>query len=241
MRDGRVMVRLIRGAGVLALTAACAVGWLCARQLYRATGSGPPVLLAGSAVQEFAQHSPPPAQAKERASPLIAQARSLEGYLNPPVPPKPPKPSAPKKNEVKSEPVPAIRPAQATPKFTVRATSYNETRPERSMVLIAEPGAEAARWVRQGERIGHFAIHEIRPGSVIYLAGAELQEMTLQRDVSPTVVASTGPDATPVPSSGPVAAAAMPDAPPLQPTGPSRRPSRRNRRTVGSARTIALD
>ncbi len=239
MWDGRVMIRLIRSAGLLALTAACAVAWLCARQWRDAGVSDPPVLLAAGVVDAFVQRGAAPAE--KRASPLIAQAQTLAGYLNPPAPPKPTEPPRPKKKEAKRAPVPAVRPVQATPKFTVRATSYNENRPEKSIALIAEPGEQSARWVREGERIGHCAIHEIRPGSVVYLAGQALHEMAVQRDPAPTAVASDRPGTGPGPSSRPRATAAAADPPARQPTGPSRRPSRGNRRTVGSARTTALD
>jgi len=239
MWDGRVMVRLMRSAGFLALAGACAVVWLCARQWRGGAEADPPILLSAGVVEAFVQRGPPPTE--KRASPLVAQARSLERYLSPLAPPKPAKPPSPKKQEVKREPVPAIRPVQATPKFTVRATSYNESRPEKSIALIAEPGGQAAHWVREGERIGHFVVHEIRPGSVVCLAGEKLQEMTLQRDPAPTAVASGDGSTGPGPSSRPRATAAASDAPALQPTEPSRRPSRANRRTVGSARTMALD
>jgi len=233
------MIRLIQSLSVLALIGTCLVVRQCARQWHQGIGSGAAILLEASAVQTFAECPARRPQTKERISPLVAEAEALARYLNPPQPPRPPVPA---KKQARREPVPAIRPARATARFTVRGTSYNESRPETSMALIAESGAEAARWVREGERIGHFTIHEIKPGAVVCLAGADRLEMALQRDPEPTPAISNDCRLAASPSSSPTAAAAAVTAVPSAcPTGPLRRPSRRNRRTVGSDRTMALD
>jgi len=230
------MIRLLNILSIIVLAAACSVAYACARQWSRPGVSDPAVLSAASALQTVSERSSLGGATRERASPLVAQAEALARYLKPPPAPAP-KPPMPKKAPVQRAPAPAIRPVQATPKFTVRATSYCETRPEKSMALIAEPGAEAAYWVREGQRIGHFAIHEIKPGAVIYLAGEELRELAVARDAADTVVAGTnhlGPGSSP-------SATAVTKPPAGDSAGPSRRPNRRHRRTVGSDRNRELD
>ena len=41
------------------------------------------------------------------------------------------------------------------------------------MALIAELGAAdgSERWVKEGVRLGHFVIHEIRRGAIVYRDG----------------------------------------------------------------------
>ena len=55
-------------------------------------------------------------------------------------------------------------------KFTLEGTSYYEKQPERSVALIAEPGSPEQNqyWVKEGERLGHFVIHRIRHGVIVY-------------------------------------------------------------------------
>ena len=228
------MIRLIQSLGVLALLAACGVAYLCARQWSSRVDGAAALLAEVGPVKAFLERGAPAEEVGEQASPLVAQAEAFAAYLNPPAPPL--KPSPAKKKVAEREPVPAVRPVQATPKFTLRATSYSESRPEKSMALIAEPGDKAAYWVREGRRVGHVTIHEIKPGVIVVQAGNELHEMMLVRD--PTPILAAGDDRVNL-SSGPRAAATS-DMPIPSVTQPSKRPTRRSRRTVGSARSMAL-
>jgi hypothetical protein len=55
------------------------------------------------------------------------------------------------------------------------------------MALIAElgSGAGSERWVKEGAQVGHFVIHEIRRGAVVYRDGDNLREMAVERGASP--------------------------------------------------------
>lgn len=50
------------------------------------------------------------------------------------------------------------------------------------MALISEPGLGGGleRWVKEGDQVGHFVIHEIRRGVVVARSGDRLQEMTVE-------------------------------------------------------------
>jgi len=64
------------------------------------------------------------------------------------------------------------------------------------MALISEVGSldGSERWVKEGSQVGHFVIHEIRQGAIVYRDGDQLREMvvdiaagsrSLVRDIRP--------------------------------------------------------
>ena len=118
-------------------------------------------------------------------APLIVQAEALAAYLNPPQGPH--RPLAPVVTSDAAPPAPAIRPAAPSVKFRLHGTSYYPNQPGRSMALIGEVGAAegSERWVREGTQLGHFVIHEIRRGAIVYRDGENLREMAVERSASP--------------------------------------------------------
>ncbi|MGE5294212.1 MAG: hypothetical protein ACM3VT_05235 [Solirubrobacterales bacterium] len=171
----------------------------------------------------------------ERLSPLITAAQGLAANLLPPPPVR-------EKTAVQDAPkpgAPVVRPPTATPQFKVRGTICAGPS-EKSIALIWEPGvSNAGRWVKEGTQLGHFVIHEIRPGSVVYLDGDKLCEMAIERETTPaatTVVATAaGVPTTNLPekSAG--------NTRPAQTTNRSKRPTGGNGFTVGSPRTSTLN
>lgn len=228
-----MMIRLIHTLGVLALAAAAVVGVLCARPFLSPSREFSGILAAPSALARFNESVGPLRDREERVPPLVAQAQTLALYLDPPPPPGPPRPMA--KKPVAPEPPPPPRPAQTSPKFKVLSTSCSETNRARSIALIAVPGADA-QWMREGEQVGHVVIHEIRPGTVVCLAGEQLCELSVETEVASPSLAGAGGSAL---SSAPRSAASA--VPAGHSTGPSRRPTRRSSRTVGSNRNRILD
>ena len=95
-------------------------------------------------------------------SPLVKQAGSFALYLNPP------KSKAPR--PVKGRTGAVKRPPAATPKFKVIATSYYKGRPELSIAMIDEPG-KGHSWVRQGGKVGHLFVEQIKDGVVVVKDG----------------------------------------------------------------------
>jgi len=127
-------------------------------------------------------------------APLIVQAEALARYLNPPK--SPDQPSAPAPTASSTPLVPPVRPAAPSAKFKLHGTSYYPNQPDRSMALIAELGAAAGsgRWVKEGAQLGHFVIHEIRRGAIVYRDGDDLREMAVERSASlPSLVRDLRP------------------------------------------------
>ncbi len=79
--------------------------------------------------------------------------------------------------------VAAVRSTESKPKFVLAATSYYQTRPEKSMALVLEPGS-GYRWVKQGERVGHFVVEIVEPGLIAYRNGDQLLEMAVNTDIT---------------------------------------------------------
>ena len=121
---------------------------------------------------------------REKNAPLVVQTQAFAAYLN--------GPDEQEKKEVvatgRGSPrniakVPKIR-VVPTAKFKLEGTSYYPNQPERSIALIAEPGSaeENQQWVKEGERLGHFVIHKIRRGVVVYRdQNEQLHEMSIER------------------------------------------------------------
>jgi hypothetical protein len=81
-------------------------------------------------------------------------------------------------------------------KFRLCATSYYPNQPGRSMALIGELDAAEGneRWVKEGTQVGHFIIHEIRRGVIVYRDGDNLREMAVERRASlPSIVRDLRP------------------------------------------------
>ena len=227
------MIQSLNMLSVLAIVAAGCILALCADQWSR---SGPEVQqLPGQsgALQTFMQNQGKTSEDDKKLSPLVAQAQAFALYLNPA--------AAPVKQMVGQkapEPAPVVRPAAPSPKFKVLGTSYFADDPKRSMALIQEPGAtDNGQWVKEGAQVGHFTIHEIRPGSVVYMAGEKLCEMDIEEQEATYTATVAGSDqpASPSPQT------AIDSPRPTSPVGRPKRPTGGSSPTVGSARTAALN
>lgn len=99
-----------------------------------------------------------------KVSPLVKQAMGFSLYLNPPRKPSVPKPA---RTQVARTPAPITEaPVVFSTKFTLIGTSYYASRPDLSLAYIDEPG-KGMHWVRQGARVAHLLIQEVKDGSVI--------------------------------------------------------------------------
>ena len=186
-----MMIRLLYLWSISAVVTACGVVGLCAWEWDWADAEQEEFLHAPGAVERFRETAGQrEGRGGEKASPLVAQAKALASLLNPP-------PVAEKTSEVlpfvpagqeRSRPVPAARLTGGTAHFKLRATSYYPDQPGRSMALIAEPGGVEGqeRWVKEGAQIGHFVIHEIRRGMIVYADGEQLREMAVERGTACT-------------------------------------------------------
>jgi len=185
------MVRSFYIAGIVSLLATCGVFGLWARQRYLADPQRETLLQAPSAVQRNAEKVGERAhEDAEQVSPLVAQTDIFASYLNPARPGEERILETPPVVETKLEPpapMPLVRPAAASAKFTLRATSFYSSQPGRSMALIAEVGSAegSERWIKEGSQVGHFVIHEIRQGAIVYRDGDQLREMTVDVAAGP--------------------------------------------------------
>jgi hypothetical protein len=117
-------------------------------------------------------------------SPLVAQAKLLASILGPPKSPE--KPTLPASGADSTPSAPTVRPAAASVRFRLFGTSYYPNEPGRSMALISEIGSGESeeRWVKEGTQVGHFVIHEIRRGMIVYRDGEQLREMAVEHGAS---------------------------------------------------------
>jgi hypothetical protein len=120
----------------------------------------------------------------EKESPLVVQASAFAAYLNGPVvQEKKEVVTTERKNPRNVAQAPKIR-AVPSAKFKLEGTSYYPNQPERSIALIRTAGSneDNPRWVKEGERLGHFVIHRIKRGTVVYKdENEQLHEMSIER------------------------------------------------------------
>jgi hypothetical protein len=169
------MLRALQALSVLALISAGLVWGLCVPRGLRAD---PQIekFLASSAVDRFKEAGSSTHDGGDQTPPLVQQAETFAMYLNPPQPPKPREALAVISSLKQA--IPAARPAEPTPKFTLVATSCYRSTPEQSMALVAEPGG-GSRWVKQGAHLGHFVVEKVERGMIVYRDGDQLREMVL--------------------------------------------------------------
>lgn len=112
---------------------------------------------------------------EEKSSPLVALAQAFALRIDPPPPPPPPKPDKPvappkelARNKV-NPPIPTPK-VQTQMKSDLLATVVYESFPTRSLALLKTTGNKQ-EWFRQGEKVGHLEIQEIRDGSVVFTQG----------------------------------------------------------------------
>jgi hypothetical protein len=188
------MARLFYILGVCAMLAAGGVLGLWLKGRGRAHAELEEILSRSDAIQRFRAEGSGPGLHPTKDPPLLVQAQALAQYLNPPKALD--KPSAPVLAANAAPPVPTIRPAAPSAKFTLHGTSYYPNQPGRSMALIAELGSDPGneRWVKEGAQVGHFVIHEIRRGVIVYRDGDTLREMAVEHSASlPSIVRDLRP------------------------------------------------
>ena len=111
-------------------------------------------------------------------SPLVVQALAFANYINPPPVRVTAKPEPGPQPPVGPTSPPRPDPPPPPPKFNVVATSFCESRPEMSLVLINEPG-KGAHWVREGAKIMHLTIERIKEGAILVNGGDKTYPMAV--------------------------------------------------------------
>jgi len=215
------MIKTIYTLGVLVLAMAGTVFVLSVPVWSQQDRKAGDVLAYPSAIQRFRdENDAGSAIAQGESSPLIEQSRILAAYLDP-VPPArdDAAPVAHIGVPETSPTAPSVRPAAPSVRFKLCGTSYYPNEPGRSMALISEVGSPEGdeRWVKEGTQVGHFVIHEIRRGMIVYRDGEQLREMAVEHGASvPSLVRDNRPGSLQVSS-----AADNPAAVVSSPAGPN--------------------
>ena len=178
------MVRILQIFCVLICLLTGAILALCVHDLGHEDPAVKSICIQPSVLQRFEDLRSRRDTLTEKNAPLVVQAQAFAAYLN--------GPAVQEKKDVvatgRGSPrniakAPKIR-VVPTAKFKLEGTSYYPNQPDRSIALIAESGStdENPRWVKEGERLGHFVVHEIRRGVVVYRdENEQLHEMSIER------------------------------------------------------------
>lgn len=167
------MVKILRIASYV-LTAAAAVALLVLVVFgTRGNAEMQAFLEREGVVERLKAQSQETPEQKDTVSPLVNQARAFALRIDPPPPPPPRREAPPRTETVRqpSRPEPERAPSPPTPprvtaRYELLATAHYPDRPDQSLALL-KPTTGSTKWHRQGERIGHLEIHEIRQGSVV--------------------------------------------------------------------------
>jgi hypothetical protein len=122
-------------------------------------------LKSPGAIEKFKKAKGAKVKTGDQVSPLVKQAALFALIINPPPPAPTPRTRAkapPVARKVDSIP----DPIRSTAKFSLIGTSYYASRPELSLAYIDEPG-KGLHWVRQGSKVAHLVIEEVKNGSLI--------------------------------------------------------------------------
>jgi hypothetical protein len=158
-----------------------------------------------SVIERYRQARGGKAQPDVETSPLVAQAMKFANYINPPKPVVVGRQRGPKvPTGTKPPPPPPVEPPVTSAKFKVVATSYYESRPDMSLVLIDQPGP-GLRWIREGAEVMHLTIERIKEGAIMVrggqgvfeLAVPKVREVNLIDDGSPSASAGSLPASVP--------------------------------------------
>lgn len=178
------MMRIAQIFCVLICLLTGAVLALCVHDLERVDPEVQRICEQPSIQQKFEELRSQQDTLTDKESPLVVQAQAFAAYLKGPV-------VQEEKEVVVAERKPLGNITQApkirivpTAKFKLEGTSYYPNQPDRSIALIQTPGSndDNPRWVKEGERLGHFVIHKIRRGVVVYRdENEQLHEISIER------------------------------------------------------------
>jgi hypothetical protein len=132
------------------------------------------ILQSPSAIEKFKTgSSKTSSQKNKQVSPLVTEAKSFALYLNPP-----PKPEPKQKPATKSKPKTKAKEPKTpvSAKFKLIGTAYYPLSPKTSMALVDQPG-KGLSWIRQGEKVEHIILEQVKDGSIIIQEGNRTREM----------------------------------------------------------------
>ncbi len=161
------MIKTLRITTIIA--ALLAVGLLAFPVVYGYRGDEEieKFLKSPGAIERFNKAKGAESKTGNQVSPLVKQAALYALIINPPRPPTPERPKTKLPPVTPTNQITKIEPDRiVTTKFKLIGTSYYASRPELSLAYIDEPG-KGLHWIRQGEKVAHLLIKEVKDGSLI--------------------------------------------------------------------------
>jgi hypothetical protein len=142
-------------------------------------------LKAPSAIDKFKKLAKTTDQDQDQTSPLVEHAKAFALRINPPKPVKPKSVKTSKKKRVAKgkgkSPAPKPK-APVRAKFKLVATCRYDEQPQQSLALLDRP-PQGVKWFRQGDKVGHLTIEQVKDGSIICSDGQELFVPTIKKKV----------------------------------------------------------
>jgi len=160
------MIKTLRITTIIA--ALLAVGLLAFPVVYGYRGDDEieKFLKSPGAIERFNKAKGAKSKTGNQVSPLVKHAALFALIINPPPTPAIKRPKTKLPPVTPGEITKIEPPRVVTTKFKLIGTSYYASRPELSLAYIDEPG-KGMYWVRQGEKVAHLDIDEVRDGSLI--------------------------------------------------------------------------
>ena len=189
------MVRTLRITSIAAVVGALALVVLLVVSGLRDDAELEEFLSSAGVVEKFKADSGKASQNEDRISPLLRQAQAFAKGINPPPKPKPRPAKA--SGRPASERAVAPQPKQpVTAKFKLVATCRYEDQPQRSLALLDMP-AKGLKWFRQGEKVGHLVLEQIKDGSIVYNDGKKTSELFAPKPKTKSLLKSEAVSAAP--------------------------------------------
>jgi hypothetical protein len=219
---------------LLAGVAVCGVVVLVVMGL-KGDSEGQAILEQQGVVERLKAQASTAPQKGDAVSPLVTQAQKFVLRIDPPPPPPPPVPPKPPETAQATPRPEPPRPVVVTPprpvgvRFDLVATARYADHPELSLALL-KPVAGPAKWYRQGEKMGHLDIYEIRDGSVVLYQDGKLNSeisvpaaprgKSLLKGDTVASAGTGGPSGVTIEESGATAASASSEIESGEPTAP---------------------
>lgn len=175
------MIKTLKITGILAVVSVLAMVSLLGTLALRGDQQAKDFLSTGGVIENFQHTDSGRTKDQDQKSPLVLEAHKFALRLNPPKPKSVVK--SVNKNVTQKDPgsrrlsgPPSGPPAPPIPKrasFKLMATCKYQLDPTRSLALL-DLAAKGTKWFRQGEKVGHLILQEIKDGSVVLYQNGKL-------------------------------------------------------------------
>lgn len=175
------MIKTLKITGILAVVSVLALVFLLGTLALRGDEQAKDFLSTGGVIENFQHTDSGRTKNQNQKSPLVQEAHKFALRLNPPKPKRVVKPV--NKNANQKDPgskrIPGLSSGPPAPpiakraSFRLMATCKYQLDPTRSLALL-DLAAKGSKWFRQGEKVGHLTLQEIKDGSVVLYQNGKL-------------------------------------------------------------------